>query len=86
MTRRLSLAIAILAFATLALLPGAASAQTGSPPAVAGTVVEVAPELPRTGSSNAIPMTIGAVVLLAVGTALVLSTRRRRDEGDPTTA
>lgn len=83
MTRRLTLAIAILALAALALLPGVASAQAGSPPAVAGTVVEqpqVAGEtLPRTGS-NVIPMAIGAGALLLVGSVLVVGARRRRDD------
>ena len=85
MTRRISLALAFMAVATITLFTGVASAQTGSPPAVAGTVVEVAPELPRTGSSGAIPMTIGAIALLMIGIALVLATRRRKGN-EPTTA
>ena len=83
MTRRISLAFAFMAVATITLFTGVASAQ--SPPAVAGTVVEVAPELPRTGSSSAIPMTIGAIALLLIGTALVIATRRKKGD-EPTTA
>ena len=86
MTRRLTLAIAILAVAALALLPGVASAQAGSPPSVAGVVVERPPQvlgetLPRTGS-NVVPMAIGALALLLVGGVLVVGARRRRDDDD----
>ena len=82
MTRRLTLAIAILALAALALMPGVASAQAGSPPPAVAGIVEVAPaqELPRTGSSNVIPMAIGAGALLLVGSVLVVGARRRRDD------
>lgn len=90
MTRRLTLAIAIMAVAALAFLPGVASAQnaTGSPPAVAGVVIEAPTTAPavsgnnlaRTGSSNVIPMTAGAVALLVVGGVLVVGTRRRRGD------
>lgn len=85
MTRRFTVALAVLAFAAVALLPGVASAQAGSPPAVAGTVIEApAPavsgdSLPRTGT-DAIPMAIGAVALLVVGGMLVVATRRRRGD------
>ena len=91
MTRRFTVALAILAVAAVALLPGIASAQTGSPPAVAGTVIEAPPQvagdtLPRTGS-DVIPMAIGAVALLVVGGLLVVATRRRRgDTGNVTLA
>lgn len=85
MSRRITLAAAIVAVAALTLFPSVAFAQAGSPPAVAGTVVEqpqVAGEtLPFTGS-NVIPMAIGAVALVLVGTLLVITTRRRR--GDDT--
>jgi len=87
MIRRLTLAIAILAMAALALLPGVASAQAGSPPIVAGVVVERQPPqvlgetLPRTGS-NVVPMAIGALALLLVGGVLVVGARRRRDDDD----
>jgi len=91
MTRRFSVALAILALATVALLPGVASAQAGSPPAVAGVVIEApaapaAPAvsgdfLPRTGG-DVIPMAIGAVALLFVGAMLVVATRRRRGDSD----
>lgn len=87
MTRRLTIVLAILAVAAVALLPGVASAQVGSPPAVAGIVIEApaapaAPAvagdaLPRTGA-DVIAMAIGAVVLVLVGSALVVSTRRRQ--------
>lgn len=84
MTRRLSLAVAIVAVAALALFPTVALAQAGSPPpTVAGIVVEqpapaVSGEtLPRTGS-NVVPMAIGAVALVLVGALLVVTTRRRR--------
>lgn len=94
MTRRLTIVLAILAVAAVALLPGVASAQVGSPPAVAGIVIEApaapaAPAvagdaLPRTGGAlprtgaDVIAMAIGAVVLVLVGSALVVSTRRRQ--------
>ena len=90
MTRRFTLAVAIMAMAALALLPGVASAQAGSPPVVAGIVVEqpapvvAGTTLPRTGS-NVIPMTIAAAALLMVGTVLVVGARRRRDERGPVT-
>lgn len=82
MTRRLTLAVALTAFIALALLPGVASAQAGSPPAVAGVVIEqpapvAAETLPRTGS-DAIVMALGALGLLVVGTVLVVGARRRR--------
>ena len=88
MTRRFTVALAVLAFAAVALLPGVASAQAGSPPAVAGVVIEApAPgptvagtSLPRTGT-DVIPMAIGAVALLFVGGMLVVATRRRRGDG-----
>jgi LPXTG-motif cell wall-anchored protein len=87
MTRRFTVAVAILAFCAVALLPGIASAQAGSPPpVVAGTVVEnPAPvvsgeSLPRTGT-DVIPMAIGAVALLVVGGMLVIATRRRQGNG-----
>lgn len=88
MTRRLTLAIALTAIVALALLPGVASAQAGSPPAVAGVVVEqpapapavAAETLPRTGS-EVVALAVGALGLLAVGTALVVGARRRRDDG-----
>lgn len=94
MTRRLTLSIAIMAMAALALFPGVASAQAGSPPVVAGIVLEApapavagapAPAvlgetLPRTGS-NVIPLAIGAFALLLVGSVLVVSARRRSDDG-----
>lgn len=88
MARRCTVALAILAVAAFALLPGAASAQTGSPPAVAGTVIEAptpaAPavsgqSLPRTGG-DVIPMAIGALALLFVGGMLVIATRRRQGD------
>lgn len=91
MTRRFTLALAILAVAAVALLPGVASAQAGSPAAVAGTVIEApaapAPAqavsgetLPRTGT-DVIPMAIAAVALVLVGSVLVVGTRRRRQGG-----
>ncbi|HET7487419.1 MAG TPA: LPXTG cell wall anchor domain-containing protein [Acidimicrobiales bacterium] len=66
--------------AALTLLPSVALAQSPGP-TVAGTVVEQAPAqtLPFTGS-NVIPMAIGAVALVLVGTLLVITTRRRRDD------
>lgn len=74
-----------MALAALALLPGVASAQAGSPPAVAGTVIEApavsGDTLPRTGS-EVVPMAVAAGGLLLVGTALVVGTRRRR-HADP---
>ncbi len=85
MTRRFTVALAVLAFAAVALLPGVASAQAGSPPAVAGVVIETpAPavsgdSLPRTGT-DVIPMAIGALALLFVGGMLVVATRRRRGD------
>ncbi|HEX2699126.1 MAG TPA: LPXTG cell wall anchor domain-containing protein [Acidimicrobiales bacterium] len=86
------MAVAILALAALALLPGVASAQAGSPPAVQGVVVEAPPApavaadtLPRTGS-DVVPMAIGAVALVLAGTMLVVTTRRRRDDGPVTLA
>lgn len=94
MTRRFTVALAILAVAAFALLPGVASAQTGSPPpVVAGTVIEApaAPvvsgqTLPRTGG-DVIPMAIGALALLFVGGMLVVATRRRQgDSGNITLA
>ena len=97
MSRRFTLAVAILALAAVALFPGVASAQAGSPPAVAGTVIEAGPAapaaapavagqaLPRTGS-DVLPMAVGAVALLLVGTLLVVTTRRRRDDGTVTLA
>ena len=85
MTRRFSVAVAILALAAIAFLPGVAGAQLGSPPAVAGNVIEQAPQvsgdtLPRTGG-DVISMAIGAVALLVVGGMLVVATRRRRADG-----
>ncbi|MGI8683691.1 MAG: hypothetical protein ACR2MO_01060 [Acidimicrobiales bacterium] len=90
MTRRFTVALAILAIATVALLPGIAGAQAGSPPSVAGVVIEqpAAPApapalsgegLARTGA-DVIPMAIGAVALLFVGGMLVVATRRRRSD------
>lgn len=83
MTRRLSWALATMAVATFTLFTGVASAQ--SPPVVEAQVIEQVPELPRTGSSSAIPMTFGAIALLLIGTALVITARRKKGN-DPTTA
>lgn len=86
MIRRLTLAIAIIAVAALALSPGVASAQAGSPPpTVQGTVIEQSPQvdagsLPRTGN-DVIPMIAAGFALLLVGTALIASTRARRRDG-----
>lgn len=90
MTRRVSVLAAIMALATSVLVPGMAVAQTGSPPAVAGVVIEQAPpapapvvageSLPRTGS-ELIPMIGIALALLVLGVVLVLSVRRRQDNG-----
>lgn len=72
-----------MALATLVLLPGAASAQTGSPPAVAGVVVErpapvvLGETLPRTGS-DLVAMAIIAGAMVLLGVLLVVSVRRRR--------
>lgn len=87
MTRRLTLAIAIMAVAALAMLPGVASAQTGSPPPTVAGIVETrtpaqvsGETLPRTGSSNVVPMAIGAIAMLLVGSVLVVGARRRSDD------
>lgn len=83
MTRKLSWALASMAIATITLFTGVAAAQ--SPPVVEAQVIEQAPELPRTGASSAIPMTIAAIALLLIGAALVIAARRKKGN-DPTTA
>ncbi|MGH9281647.1 MAG: LPXTG cell wall anchor domain-containing protein [Acidimicrobiales bacterium] len=66
------------AVATWVLMPGMASAQTGSPPPPPVVAPQVlAQELPRTGS-NVIPMLVVALALVALGIVAVLGARRRR--------
>ncbi|MGH9178346.1 MAG: LPXTG cell wall anchor domain-containing protein [Acidimicrobiales bacterium] len=77
MTRRFSLAVAVMIAATWILIPSLASAQEASPPAVLPQVLEQAPELPRTGS-DPFPLLVVALALVAVGAVLVLGARKRR--------
>lgn len=71
--------------ASLVVTPaeGAAGGGAGGRAATGAPGAEGGSDLPRTGSSSPLPLSLAGVSLLAVGTAAVVAARRRSTQGRP---